>query len=155
MNYIKSIQNLILGKIIDYQEKNAYVLNKPTGTKTYIMVIDGPSFLAERIVKTNLGNAHYLYDGTFAEESDQSNFLISGRRNNNDINVVPFLVALKSDKAILPVYVSDDLSTIGYGNPFDVNDGYHTNGQFDFDKINGYINRWKSSIEEVKIKVKK
>lgn len=155
MNYIRSIQNLVLGKIIDHQAKNAFVLNKPTGSKTYIMVIDGPSILSERIVKTNLGDAHYLYDGTFAEKSDQSNFLISAHRNNNDINVVPFLVALKSDKEILPVYVSDDLSTIGYGNPFDVNDGYHANGQFDFDKINGYINLWKSSIEEVKRKVKR
>ena len=28
MNYIRNIQNLILGKIIEYQEKNAFVLNK-------------------------------------------------------------------------------------------------------------------------------
>lgn len=155
MNYIRSIQNLVLGKIIEYQEKNAFVLNKPSGRKTYIMVIDGPSVVSEKIVKANLGNAHYLCDGTFAEQSEKNNFLINIHRKNNDVNLVPFLVALKSDKEILPVYVADDLSTIGYGNPFYVSDGYHTNGQFDFEKINGYVDMWKSSIEEVKKKVKR
>ena len=154
MSYIKSIQNLIIGKIVDLQEKKAYVLNKPESSKTYIMVINSDNPWSVRLVQTNIENAHYLYDGTFARNQDESNFLVIADKLDS-VNQVPFMVALKSGKEILPVYVKEDLSAIAYGYPFKINDCYKENGQFDYNKINGYINQWKSSIESAKRKIKR
>ena len=154
MSYIKSIQNLIVGKIVDLQEKKVYVLNKPESSKTYIMVINSDNHWSARLVQTNLENAHYLYDGTFATSQDESNYLVVEDKIDC-VNQVPFMVALKSGKEILPVYVTKDLSTIAYGYPFKINDCYKESGQFDYSKINGYIEQWKLSIESVKRKIKR
>ena len=154
MSYIKSIQNLIIGKMIDLQEKKAYVLNKPESSKTYIMVINSDNPWSARLVQTNLENAHYLYDGTFSTSQDENNYLVVADKIDC-VNQVPFMVALKSGKEILPVYVTEDLSSIAYGYPFKISDCYKENGQFDYTKINGYIDQWKSSIESVKRKIKR
>lgn len=155
MNCIKNIQNLVIGKVIELQEQNANVLNRPETKKTYIICPSAENPYSEKIIMSNLGNVRSLYDGSFAEYYDIYNYIATPEKKNF-INTVPFIVALKSNKEILPVYVSDsDPLIISYCQPFEVSDCYDDFGRFDYDKINAYVERWKTSIEISKKEIQK
>lgn len=154
MKCIRKIRNLVLGKIIEYQEQNADVVNKPNTKETYIICPGDENPYSEQIIKANLSDVHSLYDGTFGNESDEHNYVISLK--SSDVNVVPFMVALKANKKILPVYISNgEKLVISYSSPFEVKDCYTRSGSFDYSKIYQYIDKWHSSIEKAKQKSKK
>lgn len=157
MNCIKSIQNLVIGKIIDFQESKADVINKPNSKETYIICTSSDNPYSERIVTTNLGNARNLFDGTFSECCDEYNYIAPGSRGV--ISSTPFTVAIKANKKILPVYVSNgndgERIVIAYTNPIELIDCYKKTGEFDFKKIDEYVEKCQRSIEQVKIKIKK
>lgn len=154
MKCIKKIQNLVLGKIIEHQEQTAEVMNKPKTAETYIIYSSGENPYSEQIIKANLGNVRSLYDGTFGEEGDKHNYVISSKTGST--NIVPFIVALKANKKILPVYISNGANlVISYASPFEIKDCYTKTGCFDYHKINNYIEKCHLSIEKAKQKSKK
>lgn len=151
MSCIKSIQNLVIGKIVDIQSQHASTINKPDSDETYIIYSSNENPYSNQIIKNNLGNVRSLYDGTFAEYCDKYNYVIPSTSKS----VAPFIVALKSHKKILPIYVSSgEKIVIAYAKPIEVKDCYQSNGQFDFAKIDHYVEECQSSIEKVKIKLK-
>lgn len=157
MNCIKSIQNLVIRKYIDFQESTADVINKPNTEETYIICTSRENPYSDKIVKINLGNARNLFDGTFSECCDEYNYIIPN--NGKDISSTPFTVAVKANKKILPVYVSCGDSkqriVIAYASPIELVDCYKTTGEFDFEKINKYVEKCKESMERIKKKIKK
>ena len=157
MNCIKSIQNLVIGKYIDFQESKADVINKPDSKETYIICTSGENPYSERIIRTNLGNARNLFDGTFSECCDEYNYVMPS--SGGKISSTPFTVALKAHKKILPVYVSNGEDNgrivIAYTTPIELHDCYKRTGEFDFRKIDEYVEKCQRSIEQVKMKIKK
>lgn len=151
MKCIKKIKNLILGRIACLQEKNAMVINKPKSGKTYILCVSNENPLSEKIIEINLQNTRHLHDGSFGDESEKNNYIVTPMKADGSVNVVPFIVALKSNKEIIPVYVSNDEEIfIVYGKPIQVSNCYTKDGQFDYEKINMYVDKWQSSITKSK-----
>ena len=157
MNCIKSIQNLVIRKYIDFQESKADVINKPNTEETYIICTSSENPYSEKIVRINLGNARNLFDGTFSECCDEYNYVMPS--SNGRISSTPFTVAIKANKKILPVYVSSgdigERIVIAYTKPIELHDCYKRTGEFDFRKIDEYVEKCQKSIEQVKMKIKK
>ena len=156
MNCIKKIRNLVIRKYIDFQENKADVINKPNTEETYIICTSRENHYSDKIVKINLGNARDLFDGTFSECCDTYNYIIPN--NGKDISSTPFMVAVKAHKKILPVYVSNGdrgRIVIAYSSPIELVDCYKTTGEFDFEKIDKYVDKCKESMERIKKKIKK
>jgi hypothetical protein len=157
MNCIKSIQNLVIRKYIDFQESKADVINKPNTEETYIICTSSENPYSEKIVRINLGNARNLFDGTFSECCDEYNYVMPS--SDGRISSTPFTVAIKANKKILPVYVSNgdigERIVIAYTKPIELHDCYKRTGEFDFRKIDEYVEKCQKSIEQVKMKIKK
>lgn len=157
MNCIKSIQNLVIRKYIDFQESKADVINKPNTEETYIICTSSENPYSEKIVRINLGNARNLFDGTFSECCDEYNYVMPS--SDGRISSTPFTVAIKANKKILPVYVSNgdigERIVIAYTKPIELHDCYKRTGEFDFRKIDEYVEKCQKSIEQAKMKIKK
>lgn len=149
MNCIRHITNLMVEFSIFQKYHDSITLNRPDEKETYIICPLSNESHTVGILSLNLGNVRSLYDRTFAQDKDRYNY-VTENQSDEHLNIVPFLISLKTGKRILPVVISkDEQPIIAYGEPIAVKDGYDDGGHFDYHKIGEYMTMWQESVKKL------